>query len=131
MPALAVSSQQASILLRQRRNSQPVSSTQQWTGSSLEFPHVCPSFVSNNHLRNTLPTKRLAIHECLPSNPGKEIAKCSNKQDNSGSDQGGNSRDDREPLDEGHDAVDGGAHVVGLEAADEAIEGGGGRADSE
>ncbi len=37
----------------------------------------------------------------------------------------------RQPLDERHDAVDSGAHVVGFEAADEGVEAGGGGADAQ
>lgn len=85
----------------------------------------------NNHLRHTLSTQRLTALKLLSSEGCQSVKYGSNQQHNGGSDQTRGFGDDAEPLDEGHDGVDGGAHVVGCEPADEGVEFGGCRADSE
>ena len=86
---------------------------------------------SHNHLRNSLPTQRLAVHKCLPSHTSQQVAPRSDEQKYRSSDQTRGSRNQAEPLDERHYSVDRSAHVVGLEATDEAIEVCGCWADSE
>ena len=76
-------------------------------------------------------TECLATHERLSPDTRQRVADRRNQQEYCSRDQGGVFRDHGQPLDDGHDEVDGSAHVVGLEAADEAIECGGGWADSE
>lgn len=52
-------------------------------------------------------------------------------QNNGLSNKRGSARDDAEPLDQGHNAVRGGAHVVGGDLAHVGIEGARGRADAQ
>jgi hypothetical protein len=87
--------------------------------------------LSNNHLRNALPSKRLTIHKCLSPNTSQKIAQRGSQQHDRRSNQASDSRNDGQPLNKAHDAVDGRTHVIGLETADEAIEGGAGRADAQ
>lgn len=62
---------------------------------------------------------------------GKRVEKRCNEQNDGSRDQARGSYDDTEPLNYAHDGVDGCAHVVGRESADEGIELGRGWADSE
>lgn len=75
--------------------------------------------------------ERLAADEALPSDTRKRVEHCSNKQKDCGGDQTCCIGDQAKPLDDAHDEVYGSAHVVRLEAADEAIKCGRGRADAE
>lgn len=85
----------------------------------------------HDHLRNSLSTQCLATLELLPFESSQSIEQRCNEQYDGGGDQTGCSGDDAEPLDDGHDGVDAGAHIVGRESADEFIEFRRGRADSE
>lgn len=85
----------------------------------------------HNHLRDTLATKSFAADESLALDAGKEVADGGQGQEDTGGDQAGGVDDGAEELDDGHDGVGAGAHVVGRDLADEAIERGRGRADSE
>lgn len=92
---------------------------------------ICAFTASHNHLRNPLPTKRLAIHESLSPHSSKQVERRRDQQNNSRRDQRCDSCNDRQPLDQAHDTINSGAHIVRFEASDEVIEGCGGRADSE
>ena len=76
-------------------------------------------------------TKRLTAHELLLFQSCKGIANSCKSEHDSRSDQAAAGDDDAQPLDQGHDAVDSGSHVVCREASDERIELGGRRADTE
>ena len=89
------------------------------------------SSISNNHLRNTLPTQRLTRRKLLLLQPRERLESRSNKQHNRSRNKTRRVADQREELDDAHGEVDGGAHVVCLEAADESVEVLGGRADAE
>jgi len=84
-------------------------------------------FPLHNHLRNTLPTQRLAPDKVLPPDPSQRIEDSSDEQEKRRDDQTRRLGDDREPLNDAHDEVDGGAHVIRREPADEGVEGGRGR----
>lgn len=85
----------------------------------------------HNHLRDTLATQGLAANKFLLCDGGKAIEYSRDQEEHGGGDQARRSADKTDPLDSAEDHVDGGAHGVGGEAADELIELGGGRADSE
>jgi hypothetical protein len=93
--------------------------------------YILSSSISNNHLRNTLPTQRLTRRKLLLLEPRERIESRSNKQHNRSRDQARRVADQREELDDAHGEVDGGAHVICLEAADEGVEVLGGWADAE
>jgi hypothetical protein len=76
----------------------------------------------NNHLRNPLPTQRLTRRKLLLLQPRERIESRSDQQHDRSRDQARGVADDGEELDDAHDEVDGGAHVVCLEAADEGVE---------
>jgi hypothetical protein len=84
-----------------------------------------------DHLRNTLSTQCLAALELLPLEASKRIEDGSNQQKYSGNNQAGCLGPDADPLHCAHYKVDGGAHVVGSEFADEGIEFGRSRADAQ
>jgi hypothetical protein len=95
----------------------------------LLIPAVCPpirlesySLLLNNHLRNTLSAQRLTRSKLLLLQPSQRIERSSDKQHHRRRNQACRVADEREPLYDAHDAVDGGAHVVCLEASDEAVE---------
>lgn len=73
----------------------------------------------------------LTRRELLLLQASKRIECRGNQQHDSGCDQTCRVADEREPLDYAHCGVDGGAHVVGFEAADEGVEFLGGRADAQ
>lgn len=85
----------------------------------------------NDHLRNPLPTKRFTPDKTLPLDTRERIKARGDKQEDGGGEQARCLGDQRDPLNGTHGQVDGGAHVVGLEAADEAVKGLRGRADAE
>lgn len=87
-----------------------------------------PILRSDNHLRHTLPAQRLAGGEALALESSQSVADGGNGQDDAGRDERGHLEHGRDKLDDGEDGVDGGAHVVGLEPADEGVELGRGRA---
>lgn len=78
-----------------------------------------------------MPAECLAVDKRLPSNTRQRVERRRNQQQHGARDQRRRRREQAEPLHNGHDEVHGGAEVVGLEAADEGVEVGGGRADSE
>jgi len=85
----------------------------------------------HNHLRNALPTKRLAAHKLLMLQARKRIERRSQQQKHSHRNQPTRIYEKREPLREAHDKVYTSAHVVCCEAADEAVKAGRGRADAQ
>jgi hypothetical protein len=100
-------------------------------GTAISPEQKLPIFFLDNHLCDTLATEGLAAHKLLLFQSGQCIA-CSRKhQDHGRGDQAARVHDDAQPLDQGHDAVNGGAHIVGREAADEGIEFGGCRTDAQ
>lgn len=90
-----------------------------------------PPHALNNHLRDTLAAQSLTRRKLLLFQTSKRIECRGNQQHNSGCDQTCRVADERKPLDYAHCGVDGGAHVVGFEAADEGVEFLGGRADAQ
>jgi hypothetical protein len=78
-----------------------------------------------------MPTQRLAPLERLSLHTGQRIEHGRNKQHHRRCNQTRNINRDADPLYNAHDKVDGRAHVVGLEFADEVIEDGGGWADAQ
>lgn len=85
----------------------------------------------DNHLCNTSASQSFASNELLALHTRKCIESGGNNQENSGGDQTASSRGKADPLDSTEEGVYGSSHPVGRKAADEAIEFGGGRADSE
>ena len=81
-------------------------------------------------MRNTGTTKRLAAYEFLALDGGKKVAESGERQEDGCRDQARRPSDDGAPLDDGHDAVGGRAHVVGRNPSNGSIEGGRGRADT-
>merc|ERR1712230_204240 len=77
----------------------------------------------DNHLSNTLPTKRLATHESLTLDTSQRVEGCSHREHDSRSNQTASLLDYAKPLHEAHGEVDAGAHEV--------VEFGGCRADAE
>ena len=61
----------------------------------------------------------------------QEVADTRDGQQHGRRDEAGGAVDDAEPLDEGHDAVGGGAHPVGRDLADGVVERRRGRADAQ
>jgi hypothetical protein len=86
---------------------------------------------SNNHLRHPLPTQRLTAHKLLLLQPRERVEHRRNQQHHRRHNQTAAAAEYAEPLDQAHAAVDGGPHVVGGEAADEGVKGGGGGADAQ
>lgn len=86
---------------------------------------------SYNHLSHTRAAERLGADELLVLDSGQEVAQRGGSQDDGFRDEGRGPRDDAEPLDESHDAVRGGAHVVGRDFAHVAIESARSRADAQ
>jgi len=84
-----------------------------------------------NHLGYACTPKRLAPLELLVLEPCKCVEDTRNQQKHSGCDQARCIAYEAGPLYDAHDEVDGGAHVVGMEFADEVIKRCRGRADAE
>lgn len=84
-----------------------------------------------DHLSDTLPTQCLATLERLALESSQGIKNGSNQEEDSCDNQASCLGPDADPLYSAHDEVDGGAHVVGAEFADEGVELRGGRADAE
>jgi hypothetical protein len=106
-----------------------------WTDSSVVNPRCIlvilafwsPLFTfrircSDDHLRNTLSTQRLAALECLTLQASQGVENRSNHKDHGSSDQAGRLGPDADPLYGAHNKVYGGAHIVGAEFADERVE---------
>lgn len=87
--------------------------------------------ILNNHLRNPLSAQRLTRGKLLLLQPRQSVERSSDKQHDRRRDQARGVADQRQPLHHAHDGVDGGAHIVGLEAADEGVEFLGRRADAQ
>ena len=78
--------------------------------------------------------QRLTSLEGLSLNPRQRIERrCEKQKDGRHKERGALAARDnkRHPLDDAHDGVDEGAHVIGFEFADEGVEFGGGGADAE
>ncbi len=84
----------------------------------------------DNHLCDALSTKRLAAHKLLLFQSSECVACSSEGQHNGGCNQAAGINYDAQPLDQGHDTVDAGSHVVCREATDESVEFGRGGADA-
>jgi hypothetical protein len=97
--------------------------------SGVRCPCLHPS--SNDHLRNALPAQRLTRRKLLLLQPRERIKGRGNQKHDRSRDQARRVADDGEELDDAHDEIDGGAHVVCLEAADEGVEVLGCRADAQ
>ena len=85
----------------------------------------------DNHLSNTVTTQSLASNESLALDASQCIEAGCDEQDDGSDDKTGCLHGDRDPLDDTHGKVDGGAHVIGLESADEGIKGGGCRTNAQ
>ncbi|KAB8338737.1 hypothetical protein FH972_021682 [Carpinus fangiana] len=87
---------------------------------------------SDDHLRHSLTPKRLAANEALSPDTCERVEERRNEQNNCRGEQAGRTSGDQcQPLHNAHNQVDGGAHVVGLKAADEGVELGRSRADAQ
>lgn len=86
-----------------------------------EPPHIHSRLSSNDHLRNPLPSERLASHETLPFEPSDEVAYRCQKEHNGRRDQTGGVLDQAKPLNEAHRSVNRCAHIVRGEASDEVV----------
>lgn len=84
-----------------------------------------------NHLRDTRSTQRLASYKRLALERRQSVADTRERQEDAGDKKGRGAIDAGQEDNDGHDAVSGGAHVVGRDLADEVIEGGRGRANTE
>lgn len=73
--------------------------------------------------------QRLAADEALALDARQRVEGGRQQQEDGGDDEAGRLHDDAQPLHQAHHEVDDRAHVVGLEAADERVELGRGRAD--
>ena len=76
----------------------------------------------DDHLCNALSTERLTAHKLLLFQPRQRVARSCEKQHNRCSNQAAGINYDAQPLNQGHDTIDSGAHVVRGEAADEGVE---------
>jgi hypothetical protein len=76
-------------------------------------------------------TQSLASHESLALDSSQCVEGGCDKQNDGSNDKAGCLDGDRDPLDDTHGQVDGGAHVIGLESADECIKRGRRRADAQ
>jgi hypothetical protein len=76
-------------------------------------------------------TQSLASNESLTLNTSQCVEGGCDKQDNGSDDKAGCLYGDRDPLDDTHGKVDCGAHVIGLESADEGIKRGRCRTDAQ
>lgn len=85
----------------------------------------------DNHLSDTVATQGLASNESLTLDASQCVEECCDKQNDGSDDKTGCFDGKRDPLDDAHGKVDCGAHVVGLESADECIKRGRGRADAQ
>jgi hypothetical protein len=85
----------------------------------------------DNHLSDTVATQSLASHESLALDSSQCVEGGCDKQNDGSNDKAGCLDGDRDPLDDTHGQVDGGAHVIGLESADECIKRGRRRADAQ
>jgi hypothetical protein len=77
----------------------------------------------HNHLRNALSTESLTRSELLLLQTRQRVERRGDQQHHSSRNQARRITNQGEPLDDAHDTVDSGAHVIRLEAADEAVEG--------
>lgn len=84
-----------------------------------------------NHLRHPRSTKRLASHKRLALDRRQDVAETRDRQEDAGDNEGRGAADAGQEDDDSHDAVGGGAHVVGRDLADGVVEGRRGRADAE
>lgn len=85
----------------------------------------------DNHLRDTVATESLAPHECLSLDTRQRIADRSEQQeDGCCQERRWWGSDAAQELDDRHDEVGGGAHVVGRDLANESVELARGRADA-
>lgn len=76
--------------------------------------------ISNNHLRHTLSSERLAANEILMFQACQSVEACCQEKDDSCSDQAaGMSGNKAEPLNHRHDRVYGCSHVIRRDLSDE------------
>lgn len=86
----------------------------------------------DNHLRDTVATEGLATHERLALDTRQRIADRSEQQeDGRCQERRWRGPDTAQELDDGHDEIGGGAHVVGRDLANEGVELARGRADAQ
>lgn len=86
---------------------------------------------SYNHLRDARAAQRLGPDKLLVLDGGRQVAQGSKGQHDGLGDQRRRARDDAQPLDQAHDAVRGGAHVVGRDLAHVGVERARRRADAQ
>jgi hypothetical protein len=85
----------------------------------------------DNHLGDTVTTQSLASNESLALDSSQCVEGGCDEENNGSDDETGRLDGDRDPLDDTHGKVDGGAHVIGLESADEGVKRGRCRADAQ
>ena len=91
----------------------------------------CSTGPLHNHLRDTLAAERLAADKGLALDGGEQIADGGKGEEDARSDQTRVGPNGAEELQDGHDAVGGGAKIVGRDGADGGIELARGRANAE
>lgn len=92
---------------------------------------LCDTRDLYNHLGDTVTAQGLAANECLSLDACKAVADRRKKQENSRGDERRAPVDTAHELDDGHDKIGGGTHVVCRNSADEGVELAGGRADAQ
>ena len=83
---------------------------------------VIPSSKLDNHLCDTLSSQRLTADKALSLQSRNKVAyTCRQKENCCSEERRGSVRDQCKPLDQAHNTVHAGAHVVGREASDEHV----------
>jgi hypothetical protein len=75
----------------------------------------------DDHLSDTVTTQSLASNESLSLDTSQCVEGGCDKQNDGSDDKTGCLYGNRDPLNDTHGQVDGGAHVIGLESADEGV----------
>lgn len=93
--------------------------------------YLSPTDELDNHLSDTVTTQSLASNEALTLDTGQCIEDGRDEQDDGSDDKTGCLDGERDPLNDTHCKVDCGAHVIGLESANESVKRGRRRADAQ
>lgn len=91
-------------------------------GCSVAAATACNVFCLDNHLSDALATESLGADKVLALDGGEGVADGRQEQEDGSGDQGAATAEDAQELEDGHDAIGGGAQPVGGDLADEAIE---------
>lgn len=84
--------------------------------------HIFPSRSLDNHLRNTLSTKRFTSHKALTLHTSQSVESRRNSQHNSGGNQTRCTDDQTQPLHQCHHTVKSCSHVIRCESSHECVE---------